>query len=170
MAKNIPDKINDFNVYDDGDKLIGIGEEVTLPDIEMMSETVIVPGGEIDSPTIGQFTSGQVEIPFQSLTMDTFNLMNPLKSVNITLRASQQEMDGSGNINFTGIRAVFRGRPKTLTAGSIKKGSGTGTSLAIEWTYYMLEIGGVKVVEIDKLNSVFKINGVDILAQSKSLC
>ena len=170
MAKNIPDKINDFNVYEDGDRLIGIGEEVTLPDIEMLSESVIVPGGEVDSPTIGQFASGQVEIPFQSLTADMFNLMNPLRSVNITLRASQQEMDGNGNIEFTGIRAVFRGRPKTLAAGSIKKGSGTGTSLSIEWTYYLLEIGGKKVIEIDKINSVFKINGVDILAQSKQLC
>ena len=170
MAKNIPDKINDFNVYRDGDKLIGIGEEVTLPDIEMMSESVIVPGGEVDSPTIGQFASSQVEIPFQSLTRDTFDLMNPLKSVNITLRASQQEMDGNGNIVFTGIRAVFRGRPKTLTAGSIKKGAGTGTSLAIEWTYYLLEIASKKVVEIDKLNSVFKINGADILANTKKLC
>jgi len=170
MAKNIPDKINDFNVYDDGERLIGIGEEVTLPDIEMMSESVIVPGGEVDSPTIGQFTSGQVEIPFQSLTQDLFSMMNPLRSVNITLRASQQEMDGSGNIVFTGLRAVFRGRPKTLAAGSVKKGSGTGTSLSIEWTYYMLEIDGKKVIEIDKLNSVFKINGEDILAQSKQLC
>lgn len=170
MAKNIPDKINDFNVYDDAEKLIGIGEEVTLPDIEMLSETVRVAGGEVDSPTIGQFTSSQVEIPFQSLTANTFNMYNPLKAKNITLRASQQEMDGNGNIVFTGIRVVFRGRPKTLTSGSVKKGSGTGTSLAIEWTYYMLEIGGKKVVEIDKLNGVFKINGVDILAQSKSLC
>ncbi len=170
MAKNIPDKINDFNVYDDGERLIGIGEEVTLPDIEMMSESVIVPGGEVDSPTIGQFTSGQVEIPFQSLTQDLFSMMNPLRSVNITLRASQQEMDGSGNIVFTGLRAVFRGRPKTLATGSVKKGSGTGTSLSIEWTYYMLEIDGKKVIEIDKLNSVFKINGEDILAQSKQLC
>jgi len=170
MAKNIPDKINDFNVYQDGDRLIGVGEEVKLPDIEMMSESVIVPGGEVDSPTIGQFASSQVEIPFQSLTKDVFNLLNPLKSVNITLRASQQEMDGNGDVVFTGIRAVFRGRPKTLTSGSIKKGSGTGTSIAIEWTYYMLEVGGQKVVEIDKLNSVFNINGTDIMAQTKALC
>ena len=170
MAKNIPDKINDFNVYEDGDRLIGIGEEVTLPDIEMMSESVIVPGGEVDSPTIGQFASGQVEIPFQSLTADAFRLMNPLKSVNITLRASQQELDGNGNIVFIGIRAVFRGRPKKLSAGSVKKGSGTGSGLSIEWTYYLLEIDGKKVIEIDKINSVFKINGVDILAQSKQLC
>lgn len=170
MANNIPDKINDFNVYADGDRLIGIGEEVPLPDIEMLSETVRVPGGEIDSPTVGQFASSQVEIPFQSLVQDTFDMLNPLKSVNITLRASQQEMNGSGDIIFKGIRAVFRGRPKTLSAGSIKKGSGTGTTLSIEWTYYLLELDGKKVVEIDKLNSVFKVNGVDILAQTKKLC
>ena len=29
---------------------------------------------------------------------------------------------------------------------------------------------GKKMVEIDKLNSVFKVNGIDILAQSKRLC
>lgn len=170
MSKNIPDKINDFNVYENGTSLIGIGEEVSLPDIEMMSESVIVPGGEVDSPTIGQFASSQVEIPFRSLTEDIFRLMNPLKAVDITLRASQQEMDGNGDIVFKGIRAVFRGRPKTLAPGSVKKGSGTSTTLTIEWTYYLLELDGKKMVEIDKLNSVFRVNGIDIMAKTKSLC
>lgn len=170
MAKNIPDKINDFNVYADGDRRIGIGEEVTLPDIEMLSETVRVPGGEIDSPTIGQFASGQVEIPFVSVVDDVFELFNPLKSVNITVRASQQERNGNGDIVFKGVRAVFRGLPKTLSPGSIKKGSGTGTSLSLEWTYYLLEKDGKKLVEIDKYNSVFVVDGVDILAQTKKLC
>lgn len=167
---NIPDKINDFNVYRDGTRLIGVGEEVTLPDIEMLSETVLVAGGEVDSPTIGQFASSQVEIPFQSLVAGAFDLLNPLKSVNVTLRASQQEMNGQGDIVFVGVRAVFRGRPKIFAPGSVKKGSGTGATLTIEWTYYLLEIDGEKVVEIDKLNGVFKARGVDIMAQSKALC
>lgn len=34
MAYNIPSKINSFNVYKDGTKLVGISDEVTLPDFE----------------------------------------------------------------------------------------------------------------------------------------
>ncbi len=36
--------------------------------------------------------------------------------------------------------------------------------------FSLLELDGKKMVEIDKLNSVFKVNGSDILAQSKRLC
>ena len=36
---NIPSKINSFNVYKDGTKLVGISDEVTLPDFEALTET-----------------------------------------------------------------------------------------------------------------------------------
>ena len=55
MSKNIPTKINNYNVYNAGDKLLGVGDELTLPDFEATSETVSGAGilGEIDDPTIG---------------------------------------------------------------------------------------------------------------------
>ena len=31
----IPEKINNFNVYNDGNKLIGISDEVTLPETRL---------------------------------------------------------------------------------------------------------------------------------------
>ena len=37
---NIPEIINDFNVYKGGSKLIGVSDEVTLPDFEAMTETI----------------------------------------------------------------------------------------------------------------------------------
>ena len=55
MAYNIPSKINSFNVYKDGTKLVGISDEVTLPDFESLTETLSGPGilGEVDDPTLG---------------------------------------------------------------------------------------------------------------------
>ena len=35
---NIPSKINSYNVYNDAERLIGVGDEVTLPDFEAISE------------------------------------------------------------------------------------------------------------------------------------
>ena len=52
----IPEKINDFNTYLDGNKMIGVAASVTLPEVKMKTSTVSGAGinGEIDSPTIGR--------------------------------------------------------------------------------------------------------------------
>ena len=34
---NIPSKINSYNVYNDAERLIGVGDEVTLPDFEALA-------------------------------------------------------------------------------------------------------------------------------------
>ena len=34
----------------------------------------------------------------------------------------------------------------------------------LELTYYMIEVDGEQVVEVDKLNGVYKVNGSDMLA------
>lgn len=49
---NIPSKINSYNVYNDAERLIGVGDEVTLPDFEAMAETISGAGilGELDEP------------------------------------------------------------------------------------------------------------------------
>ena len=38
MSKNIPTKVNNYNVNNEGEKLQGVGEELTLPDVEATSE------------------------------------------------------------------------------------------------------------------------------------
>ena len=51
----IPTKINRYNVYNKGNRMLGVGEEMALPDFEPSSETVTGAGilGEIDDPTVG---------------------------------------------------------------------------------------------------------------------
>ena len=65
----IPTKINRYNVYNKGNRLLGVGEEMTLPDFEPSSETVTGAGilGEIDDPTVGYFSNQELEIPFRLL-------------------------------------------------------------------------------------------------------
>lgn len=60
----IPEKVNDYNVYQDGNKMIGLAAEVELPSIKMKTSTIegVGVGGEIDSPTIGQFESLETKL------------------------------------------------------------------------------------------------------------
>lgn len=91
MSKNIPTKINNYNVYNAGDKLLGVGDELTLPDFEATSETVSGAGilGEIDDPTIGYFGNMQLEIPFRTLDKEATNMMDQTRAVQLTIRGGR---------------------------------------------------------------------------------
>ena len=165
-------KVNLYNVYNKGNRLIGVDEEVTLPDFETMTETLAGPGigGEIEEPIIGLFGSSEVEIPFQTAHDAVFEMLTPGTAVDITLRASTQVKDGNGNTTFEGIRIVLRGLFKSLTSGSLKQGAGTKASIKFEVTYCLYEVNSKGKLEIDKFNQVYKINGVDVLQVARSLC
>lgn len=159
-------KINAYNVYLDGKKLVGISDEVTLPDFEALTETLSGAGilGEIDEPLLGHFKASEMEIPFRTLEEHMFRLASMSKALNLTLRASTQTID-TGNINTGAMpsRIVVKGKNKAITGGKLKQGEGTGSSIKIEITYIMIEVNKVKKFELDKLNFVYKVNGVDLL-------
>ena len=94
----IPEKINEYNAYLDGTKMIGVAASVTLPEVNMKTSTVSGVGvnGELDSPTIGQFESMEQEIQFNTLYSSAMDMLSPLSTVNLTLRASQQVYDKQG--------------------------------------------------------------------------
>jgi hypothetical protein len=167
----IPEKINDFNVYLDGTKMIGIASSVTLPEINMKTSTVAGVGvnGELDSPTIGQFESMEQEVQFNTLFSSATDVMNPLTVVNLTFRAAQQVYDKTGGYAFKGLRIVEMGRVKKFKPGKIEKGEAMEATVTLELTYIMIEVDGKQLVEIDKLNGVYKVNGVDMIAGVKSL-
>ena len=104
----IPEKINEYNAYLDGTKMIGVAASVTLPEVNMKTSTVSGVGvnGELDSPTIGQFESMEQEIQFNTLYSSAMDMLSPLSTVNLTLRASQQVYDKQGGYNFKGLRVV----------------------------------------------------------------
>lgn len=172
MSKNIPTKVNNYNVYNEGEKLLGVGDELTLPDFEATSETVSGAGilGEIDDPTIGHFGNMQMEIPFRTLDKEATNMMDQTRAVQLTIRGAAQEIDSSGNIVPKSIRVVVRGRAAKLTGGKLKRASTMDSGVTLNILYILIEVNGESVVELDKMNPTYKVNGVDLLAEYKEMC
>ena len=131
----IPEKINDFNTYLDGNKMIGVAASVTLQ-----------------------------EIDFNVLYSSAMDMLSPLSVVNLTLRAAQQVYDKTGGYAFKGLRVVEMGRVKTFNPGKVEKGEGMEAKVMLELTYLLVENDGSPLLEVDKLNGVYKVNGVDMLA------
>lgn len=98
-----------------------------------------------------------------------FKLMSPATSLNLTLRASEQfTVKSTGGIDYKGMRVVVRGRQKKLTGGTVKQGGAMDAAVTVEITYIMIELDGKQRIELDKINNVYKVNGVDLLAKSES--
>lgn len=167
----VPEKINDCNAYLEGNKMIGVGASITLPTVKMKTNTTSGMGisGEIDSPTIGQFESMEQEVQFNALYSSCADMLSPLKTVNLTFRAAQQVYDKTGGYNFKGLRVVEMGRVKEFEPGKIEKSESMEAKVKIELTYLLAENDGEKLMEIDKLNGVYIVNGEDMLADVRSL-
>lgn len=166
----IPEKITNYNIYDEGEKLVGVSAEVTLPNLEAMTETISGAGiaGEYESPTPGHFGSITMEIPFRVLIDKSFSLMSP-KGRTITLRASQQSYDVSdGKILNRGLKITIKTLPKGLDLGTLGVGKMTETKNTLEIVYIKIEHDGVTMLELDKLNFIFILNGEDILAEVRN--
>lgn len=170
---NIPEVINNFNIYKNGNRMIGVTGEVSLADISFMTETISGAGmlGEYETVIMGHTSSIEQEIPFRMLEEDVFSLANPMDVQELTLRGTEQVSErGTGKIETQGIRIVLRGRPKSFKPGTIKMGGQMGASVTLELLYIMIEIEGENKFELDKLNEVFKVDGDDIMARIKQYC
>ncbi len=96
-------------------------------------------------------------------------MLSPLKTVELTIRAAQQVYDKEGGYTFKGLRVVERGRVKNFKPGKVKKSETMDASITIELTYILIEVDGSVMLEIDKLNGVYKTNDTDMLAEVRGM-
>ena len=61
------------------------------------------------------------------------------------------------------------GRVKKFKPGKIEKAESMEATITLELTYLLVEVDGVVVMEIDKLNQVYNVNGVDMLADVRNM-
>lgn len=171
MVDMIPSKINNYNVYDQAERLLGMGDEMTLPDFESTSNTISGSGllGEIDDPAVGHFGNMEVEVPFRMLGTQSVNMLDNRQALQLTIRGAAEAMDAEGNVNFQPIRVVMRGRSKKLSGGKMKLANPMDTSVTLSLTYILIEVSGQRLIELDKLNQVFKIKDEDVLAKVKEM-
>lgn len=160
----IPERTINYRVYDDNNALIGVAT-VDLPDIEAMTDTVSGAGiaGEVDSPTLGHFASMTLTINWRTITGDATRL-NAQRVHALEFRASQQINDAArGELKTQAVRVVTRCTPKNLSLGSLEVSAGTDSSSEFEVSYLKIYIDGRDVLEIDKYNFKFVVNGEDFL-------
>ena len=169
----IPQVVNRYNLYRKGTKLVGLTGEVELPAVTMVTDTLegAGTGGNMDVPVIGLTENMDIQIPFMSLTKDLFSLANPGEAEDLTLRGAIQGTDpATGKISYTSTAISMRGTVKEITPGTVKSGGKMESSVTMTLSYYKIALDGETVLEIDKLNNVFVVNGDDVLKEVRDMC
>lgn len=168
----MPEKVTNFNLYgEEGTRFLGLASEITLPNFETLSEEIKGAGlaGSYDSPTPGHFGAMTMDFSFNTVTDDAFKVYGKT-STKLTLRAAQQSYDASAGAEVQkGLKIVFAGRPKGLDGGKIAVASTTGTKVTVSISYFKAEIDGKEIIEWDFFNNIFRVNGVDQLAEVNKL-
>lgn len=167
---NIPDKIINFNVYNEAEKLLGVSGEITLPDFESISETLSGAGilGEIESPTPGHFGSQEIEIPFRTLTQSSMKLLEHENNTFIFRAAQQSRSIQDNKTVIRPLKIITKGALKGINLGKLSVGGQTETTVKQEIYYIKVEENGETLLELDKLNFIYIVNGVDKLADVRN--
>lgn len=159
----IPEKLNEFRAYvNDSPELKGVAD-LQLPSFNHMTETVSGGGvmGEYESPNFSHLQSMKAAINWRMITAELLEFLKP-QALKLDFRLANQEYDSvAGQHDFTVTRVVMRGIPINNDPGKVKKGSPYEGSSEVEILYIKMEYEGKTLIEIDKLNYIYRVGNVD---------
>lgn len=163
----LPAQLKNFTCFVDGDSYQGEIEEVNLGKLAEKVVTIDAGGlmGEVDVPVgLEKF---EVELKSAGLAdrlLDKFGGVGVAANLFRFVGAYQEDVEGG----VQSAELVVRGRIPELDPGSGKARDKTSWSTKISGVYVKWTIGGRVRIEIDWLNCIYVVNGVDRYAQIRA--
>jgi P2 family phage contractile tail tube protein len=164
MAK-VDELVVNYAIYEDATEHLGT-TEVTLPDLEYMSEELQGAGigGTVEEIITGHLNAMTTTLNFRTVTKSAVSLMEP-RVHKIDLRVAQQQMNmRTSQTNITSVKHIMKVKPKKTALGKVASASTADVSGEYAVSYYAMYLDGKKVTEVDPLNFICMINGTDYLA------
>lgn len=165
---NFDQSVLGFRVYEDKNDFLGAAE-ATMPDLNAMSQAFSGAGiaGSIDGIIPGFFEAMSLGLKFNSTTKSVIKLSEPRRH-NLELRAVQLYEDSTaGVISNRQFKHVFIGIPKSTKGGTIAPAQVQEVNVELAIRYWATYIDGERVLEIDQLNYICFMNGVDYLEEHR---
>lgn len=162
----LPNTLKNFNLFNAGASYMGIAEEVKLPKLGRKLEEF--RGGGMNGPVSIDLGQEKLELEFTcgGIMRQVFEQYAATKVDGVMLRfAGAYQRDDTAQVQA--VEVVVRGRHSEIDTGDAKAGDKTKLVVKSALSYYKLSIDGDEVIEIDLLNMIEKINGVDMLAEQR---
>lgn len=160
-----PEAYIDFEVYKDSVDLLGVAK-ATLPDVAFLTQTITGAGiaGNIEAVLTGMVEAMTLGLNFRSVTDAATKLMAPVAH-NIDLRVAEQYWDTvRTKKEVQADKYVMKVVPKNTKPGTVAPASAADTSGEYSVYYYAAYKDGKTLWEIDPLNYICAVDGVDYMA------
>jgi P2 family phage contractile tail tube protein len=159
-----PRILKNLNLFNEGQSYLGEIATVTVPKLAL--EMQDWKGG-------GMFGKVQLDMGLDKLEQE-FATGGPMRDVlrqfgvtnisGVFLRfAGAYQNDSTGEVDT--VEITTRGRHSEIDMGEAKPGEPGEFKVKSALTYYRLDWNGVEEIEIDLLNMIFRVGGVDRLAE-----
>ncbi|NWB91615.1 phage major tail tube protein [Pseudomonas agarici] len=165
----MPRKLKNLNFFNDGNSYLGLAMSITLPPLGRKMESY--RGGGMHGPVkvdLG-FSDDGIQLEWKTGGLDLISLrqFGAVNAAGIGLRFSGAfQQDDTGEVST--VEIAVRGRHETIDMGEAKPGDDTEHSITTTCSYYKLTVDNEEIIEIDLLNFIEKINGVDMLEKQRS--
>lgn len=169
MSNIVPEQLVNYKIYNGFSDMIGTAD-VTLPSIEALTNEVKGAGiaGSYNSPVTGHYGPMSMTVNWRVITGDAISLSAP-KAHQLDIRGVVDQYDaGSGQKKPVAVVVTVKALPKKVDLGKMDPGQKMDTQSEFEIVYLKIKLGGVKKVEIDKLNYIAEIGGKDYLAEVRA--
>ncbi len=165
----LPRKLKNMNLFADGESWVGLVEEFTPAKLSKkfekyrgggMAGAVDIDMGYDDDALATEFTLGGYERKLLAKH-------SAAKHNAILLRfAGSFQRDDTGEIDA--VEIVIRGRSKELDRGHVQVGDTSTSTFSRPYTYSQEVVNGETIIEIDTVNMIEIIEGVDMMAEHRA--
>lgn len=163
-ATTLPRKLKKFTAWVDTIGYLGKVQELEPPKLSLKTEEY--RSGGMDAPVEIDMGMEKLEATatFAEYSPELFEKFGVIdgKDVPFTFRGSIR-----ADAESDAVIIEMQGRIKELDSGSWKAGDDSTLKISIALRYYKMTIAGKEVVEVDSVNMIRKIGGVDQLSSER---
>jgi hypothetical protein len=155
-----------MNAFVDGRGYAGVVSSAELPSLEVLTREYSAGGmsGAVEV-RMARHEKLTASLQFEGIDPKLLTLFDIAQGaeIGITLKGSTQDRDGTAHAHSVKLRGFI----KKLDEGEWKEGEDAPLKLELALSYYKREHDGVELIEADPINMIFKVKGVDQLAQHR---
>lgn len=158
-----------YEAYYGASRYIGL-TTIDLPEFVAQTLDLEGPGiaGTMSMSFPGMTDNLEVTLHWRTIHEDlTFLIAH--RAHTLTLRSSQNVYDAAtGIFRAQPVKIVLRGVPQKMTLGKFEKASETESESTLNLDYIKIWVDGNEILECDKLNYLFRVNGEDYMEGTRT--
>lgn len=165
----IPNQVNNYSIWLDGNRFIGMAT-VTLPNLANMTDELKGAGlgGITNMAVAAHYNDWATTLNFHTITKEGCEFMRQ-DGLKIEARAGIQYMDtGQHKLQIGAWRFVMAILPRGFDLGSLEVGVKENVAIECGVTYIKGVLDGAEIFELDKINLISRVLGTDYAAAIRS--